>query len=88
MSESGLESVREVLHYCRNNLPSKIEKPKLHMLILDDCQGSNVHTFASASVLNDLSVKHRRIPVMCICFLVQSWVSVLPTICVNVVQYK
>ena len=28
------------------NPPSEIEKPKRHLLILDDCQGSNVYTVA------------------------------------------
>ena len=45
------------------------------MLILDDCQGSNVYTVARAGMLNHLSIKHRHVPVT-ICFLVQSWVGV------------
>ena len=56
------------------------------MLILDDCQGSNVYTVARAGMLNHLSIKHRHIPVT-ICFLVQSWVGVPRTIRLNATQY-
>ena len=68
------------------NPPSKVEKPKRHMLILDDCQGSNVYTVARAGMLNHLSIKHRHVPVT-ICFLVQSWVGVPRTIRLNATQY-
>ena len=47
---------------------------KRHMLILDDCQGSNIYTTARRSQLNHLAIKHRHVPVT-ICFLVQSWVT-------------
>ena len=56
------------------------------MLILDDCQGSNVYTVARAGMLNHLSIKHRHVPVT-ICFLVQSWVGVPRTIRLNATQY-
>ena len=56
------------------------------MLILDDCQGSNMYTVARAGMLNHLSIKHRHVPVT-ICFLVQSWVGVPRTIRLNATQY-
>jgi hypothetical protein len=61
-------------------------KPVRHMLILDDCQGSNVYTTARASSLNHLTIKHRHVPVT-ICFLVQSWVGCPRTIRLNATHY-
>jgi hypothetical protein len=76
-------SVLEQNHYFP---PSHEVKPKRHMLILDDCQGSNVYTTARAGMLNHLAIKHRHIPVT-ICFLVQSWVGCPRTIRLNATQY-
>ena len=56
------------------------------MLILDNCQGSNMYTVARAGMLNHLSIKHRHIPVT-ICFLVQSWVGVPRTKRLNATPY-
>jgi hypothetical protein len=76
-------SILEQYHYFE---PSHEVKPKRHMLILDDCQGSNVYTTARHGMLNHLAIKHRHIPVT-ICFLVQSWVGCPRTIRLNATQY-
>lgn len=76
-------SVLEQNHYFA---PGQEVKPKRHMLILDDCQGSNVYTTARAGMLNHLAIKHRHVPVT-ICFLVQSWVGCPRTIRLNATQY-
>ena len=68
------------------NPPSVEVKPKRHMLICDDCQGSSVYTQARRGMLNHLSIKHRHVP-LTICFLVQSWVGVPRTIRLNATQY-
>jgi len=69
-----------------HNPPFMEVKPKRHMLICDDCQGSSVYTQARRGMLNHLSIKHRHIP-FTICFLVQSWVGVPRTIRLNATQY-
>jgi hypothetical protein len=66
--------------------PMRTVKPKRHMLILDDCQGSNVYTAARAGMLNHLAIKHRHVP-LSICFLVQSWVGCPRTIRLNATHY-
>ena len=66
--------------------PSKTERLKRHMLILDKCQGLNVHTVARAGMLNQLSIAHQHIPVT-IYFLQQSWGGVPWTIRLNTAQY-
>jgi len=68
------------------NPPSKTEKPKRHMLILDDCQRCIVYTVSRAGMLNHLSIKHQHVPVT-ICFFVQSWVRVPRMIRLNANQY-
>ena len=57
------------------NTPSKIEKVKRHILILDHCHAPSVYTLAHAGMLNHLSVKQRHI-IVTFCFLVQGWVGV------------
>lgn len=76
-------SVLEQFHFLP---PSRVIKPKRHMLILDNCQGSNVYTTSRAGMLNHLAIKHRHIP-LTICFLVQSWVGCPRTIRLNATQY-
>lgn len=66
--------------------PSHEVKPKRHLLILDDCQGSSVYTTARAGMLNHLAIKHRHVPIT-ICFLVQSWVGCPRTIRLNATHY-
>lgn len=66
--------------------PTHEVKPKRHLLILDDCQGSSVYTTARHGMLNHLAIKHRHIPIT-ICFLVQSWVGCPRTIRLNATQY-
>ena len=56
------------------------------MLILDDCQGSNVYTVSRTGMLNHLAIKHWHVPVT-VCFLVQSWVGVPRTMRLNATQY-
>lgn len=75
--------VLEEKNFCQ---PSKPVIKKRHLLILDDCQGSDVYTTARRSQLNHLAIKHRHVP-LTICFLVQSWVGVPRTIRLNATQY-
>ena len=63
--------------------PSKIEKPKIGMLSLDVCQGSNVDSVGRAGMLNHFSIKHSHVSVA-ICFIVQSGVGVPRTVRLNV----
>jgi hypothetical protein len=66
--------------------PVREVTPKRHMLILDDCQGTNIYTTARAGMLNHLAIKHRHVP-LTVCFLVQSWVGVPRTIRLNATHY-
>lgn len=66
--------------------PFKEVKPKRHMLILDDCQGTDVYTTSRAGALNHLAIKHRHIPIT-ICFLCQNWVGCPRALRLNATQY-
>ena len=51
--------------------PTPLHRPS-HLLIVDDCQGTDMNTMARRDLMNDMTIKHRHIP-LTICYLVQSW---------------
>ena len=66
--------------------PQKKVKAKRHMLILDDCRGTNIYTTSRTGMLNHLAIKHRHVPIT-ICFLCQNWVGCPRAIRLNATQY-
>ena len=51
--------------------PTPLKRPS-HLLIVDDCQGTDMYTVARRDLMNHMTIKHRHIP-LTICYLVQSW---------------
>lgn len=66
-------------------LPVKLQKPK-HMLIVDDCQGTDMYSLARRDLMNHVTIKHRHIP-MTICYLVQSWTGLPRPIRLNATHF-
>jgi len=66
--------------------PTAVVPIKRHLLILDDCLGTDVYSQARASTLTHLSIRHRHIPIT-IMFLVQSFMGLPRTIRLNATHY-
>ena len=66
--------VLEHRNYAQPTLP---QKPS-HLVIVDDCQGTDMYSLARRDLMNHVTIKHRHIPIT-ICYLVQSW-SGLPRV--------
>ena len=70
-----------VLESRNHALPTKPHKPS-HMLIMDDCQGTNLYGIGRTDLMSHISIKHRPLP-LTICFLVQSWTGLPRVIRLN-----
>ena len=57
-----------------------------HMLIMDDCQGTNMYGIGRTDVMNHVTIKHRHVP-LTICFLVQSWTGLPRVIRLNATHF-
>jgi len=66
-----------ILESRNNSLPTPPKKPS-HMVIVDDCQGTDLYSLARRDMMNHITIKHRHIPIT-ICYLMQSW-SGLPRV--------
>lgn len=65
--------------------PPKLKRPS-HMLIVDDCQGTDMYTSARRDLINHLTISHRHTPVT-ICFLVQTWTGLPRSIRLNATHF-
>ena len=65
--------------------PTPIHRPS-HLLIVDDCQGTDMHTMARRDLMNHMTIKHRHIP-LTICYLVQSWTGLPRVIRLNATHF-
>ena len=52
------------------------------MVIVDDCQGTDMYTMARRDFMNHITIRHRHIPIT-ICYLMQSWMGLPRTIRLN-----
>ena len=66
-----------ILNTRNNTIPFPPKKPS-HMVIVDDCQGTDMYSLARRDLMNHVTIKHRHIPIT-ICYLMQSW-SGLPRV--------
>ncbi len=66
-----------ILESRNNEIPHPLKKPS-HMVIVDDCQGTDMYSLARRDLMNHVTIKHRHIPIT-ICYLMQSW-SGLPRV--------
>ena len=66
-------------------LPPSLKKPS-HMVIVDDCQGTDMYSLARRDLMNDVTIKHRHIPIT-ICHLMQSWMGLPRTIRLNATHF-
>ena len=66
-----------ILESRNNKIPPSLRKPS-HMVIVDDCQGTDMYSLARRDLMNHVTIKHRHIPIT-ICYLMQSW-SGLPRV--------
>jgi hypothetical protein len=66
-------------------IPNKPVRPS-HMLICDDCQGTNMYSNARNDLMNHISIKSRHIPVT-VAFMVQSWHGLPRVIRLNATQF-
>ena len=66
-----------ILESRNNEIPPPLRKPS-HMVIVDDCQGTDMYSLARRDLMNHVTIKHRHIPIT-ICYLMQSW-SGLPRV--------
>ena len=74
-----------VLESRNHALPTKPHKPS-HMLIIDDCQGTNLYGIERTDLMSHISIKHRHLP-LTICFLVQSWTGLPRVIRLNATHF-
>lgn len=65
--------------------PTKPVRPS-HMLICDDCQGTNMYSNARSDMMNHIAIKSRHIPIT-VAFLVQSWHGLPRVIRLNATQF-
>ena len=65
--------------------PTPIHRPS-HLLIVDDCQGTDMYTMARRDLMNHMTIKHRHIP-LTICYLVQSWTGLPRVIRLNATHF-
>ena len=56
------------------------------MVIVDDCQGTDMYTMARKDLMNHVTIKHRHIPIT-ICYLMQSWMGLPRTIRLNATHF-
>ena len=66
-----------ILESRNNEIPPPLRKPS-HMVIVDDCQGTDMYSLARRDLMNHVTIKHRHIPIT-VCYLMQSW-SGLPRV--------
>ena len=64
-------SYQMILESRNFEMPKKPVRPS-HMLICDDCQGTNMYTNARCDLMNHIAIKSRHIPIT-VAFMVQSW---------------
>ena len=57
-----------------------------HMLIMDDCQGTNLYGIGKTDLISHVSIKHRHVP-FTIRFLVQSWTGLPRVIRLNATHF-
>ena len=57
-----------------------------HLLIVDDCQGTDMYTMTRRDLMNHMTIKHRHIP-LTICYLVQSWTGLPRVIRLNATHF-
>ena len=65
--------------------PQDITRPS-HMLIVDDCQGTDMYTMCRRDLMNHMTIKHRHIP-LTTCYLVQSWTGLPRVIRLNATHF-
>ena len=65
--------------------PQDLTRPS-HMLIVDDCQGTDMYTMCRRDLMNHMTIKHRHIP-LTICYLVQSWTGLPRVIRLNATHF-
>ena len=74
-----------ILESRNNSLPTPPKKPS-HMVIVDDCQGTDLYSLARRDMMNLITIKHRHIPIT-ICYLMQSWSGLLRVIRLNATHF-
>ena len=75
-----------ILESTNNEIPPPLRKP-FHMVIVDDCQGTDIYSLAKRYLMNHVTIQPRQIPIT-ICYLMQSW-SGLPTVIrLNATQFS
>jgi hypothetical protein len=65
--------------------PTKVQRPG-HMLLVDDCQGTNLFSSARRSLMTHMVIKHRHIPIS-IAFMMQTWIGLPRPIRLNTTQF-
>jgi len=65
--------------------PVPLTRPS-HLLIVDDCQGTDMYTMTRRDLMNHMTIKHRHIP-LTICYLVQSWTGLTRVIRLNATHF-
>ena len=56
------------------------------MVIVDDCQGTDMYSLARRDLMNHITIKHRHIPIT-ICYLMQSWMFLPRKIRLNATHF-
>ena len=74
-----------VLESRNHAFPTQPHRPS-HLLIMDDCQGTNLYGMRRTDIVNHMSIKHRHIP-LTICFLVQSWMGLPRVVRLNATHF-
>jgi hypothetical protein len=65
--------------------PVRVKRPG-HMLLVDDCQGTNLFSSARKNPMTHMVIKHRHIPIS-MAFMMQTWIGLPRPIRLNATQF-